>query len=200
MIRGAKHIRPMGDIRIPIRSDLLARLISYVEAHVKPYYISVLYSAAFSLAYHMCLRVSEYTVCRNTDHTILISDVFRINLPNNDNAYRIKFRSFKHCPQTFPDYVLYRSYNSFICPVRWLTLYLTWRPDVPGPLFIHSKGAITPKQVADNLHKCAEGLGWDPTFIHSHGFRIGRTTDWADEGYSAVQIRSHGSVVLRCLY
>ncbi len=98
MIRGAKHIRPMGDLRIPIRSDLLARLLGYVETHVKPYYVSVLYCTAFSLAYHMCLRVSEYTVCKNTDHTILMSDIFRINLPNNDNGYRIKFRSFKHCP------------------------------------------------------------------------------------------------------
>ena len=154
--------------------------------------MSTLYCAVFSLAYHACLRISEYAVCPHTDHTLLMSDVQRIYLPHHDSTYLLKFRSFKHCPATFPDFLLRRSYNAYICPVRWLTLYLTWRPDVPGPLFIHSKGPITPKQVGDNLTKCAEGLGWDPTLIHSHGFRIGRTTDWADEGYSAVQICAMG--------
>ena len=62
---------------------------------------------------------------------------------------------------------------------------------MPGLLFIDTRGPITPKNMSDNLTTIA-GLGCDFTRIHSHGFRIGRATDWAQEGYSALQIRAMG--------
>ena len=61
-----------------------------------------------------------------------------------------------------------------------------------GPLFLDIYGPITPRLVNENLQKCAAGLGWDASRVQSHGFRIGRTTDWARQGYSALQIRAKG--------
>ena len=37
MMRGARHIRPTGDLRIPIGKDMLFQIISYLEFHGQIY-------------------------------------------------------------------------------------------------------------------------------------------------------------------
>ncbi len=192
MLRGAKNIRPMAGIRIPLDEFAVTRIIMFLERHVSDIYLCTLYCTVFSLAYHMCLRVSEYAVCPHSDHTLWNTDLHRINFPNGDNGYRVKFRSFKHCPSTFPDFLLTRSHNFIVCPVKWLNVYLAIRPKFNGPLFVDNYGPITPKLVNENLQKCVEGLGWDSSRVQSHSLRIGRATDWAKQGYSAIQIKAKG--------
>ena len=78
------------------------------------------------------------------------------------------------------------------CPVRLMHEYLQLRPDMEGPLFVDNFGPLKRRTYTNNFAKCISILGWDTREYKSHSFRIGRASDWADMGYSPVQIKSKG--------
>ena len=192
MLKGIRKQRPTCDIRIPITDIHLHNLLDVLRRGVKDYYLSILYQTIFSWAWHACMRVSEYTEGNASDHGLKRQNIAGIRSGGQVTSYRVKFQSFKHCPQTFPDMIMIPSKDPSICPVRPMNIYLFMRGDQEGPLFIDHRGPITRKKVADNLRTCAGILGWNQDRIQTHSFRIGRASAWAEEGYSALQIRVKG--------
>ena len=190
MIKGAKKLTETKDNRLPMTIDHLNYLIHFVQTRVQDAYVRSLYSAMYSWAYHACLRISEYTK-GPSDHNLLIQNLTKIDIGGYE-AFRIRFESFKHSPDLFPDFVIHPTFDPISCPVMLMKQYLLVRPDMYGPIFVDNFGGISRNTFSNNLAKCISIMGWDPKRYQSHSFRIGRATDWASMGYSAVQIKQKG--------
>ena len=191
MIVGAKKLTFSRDIRKPITEELLKALTQALEYLVFSSYEVHLYWAVFTWAFGAGLRVSEYTESKLVDHNLHMSSIDSIWL-DGALAYRITFRSYKSCPDQFPDYVLTKHEDLALCPVASMWHYLRRRPLGDGPLFLTPKGPLQRKDVEFVLAKACDLLKWNRVCYHSHSFRIGRATLWAQQGYNEMQIQSMG--------
>ncbi len=191
MILGAKKLTFSRDIRKPITENLLRSIIKVLERLVFTSYEVHLYWAVFTWAFGAGLRVSEYTESKVVDHNLHMSSIDSIWL-DGELAYRITFRSYKCCPDEFPDFVLVKNEDVFLCPVASMWHYLNRRPPGDGPLFLTPNGPLKRRDVENVLEKACVLLGWNKTCYHSHSFRIGRATMWAQQGYNEMQIQAMG--------
>ncbi len=193
MLRGVKNLHYEPDVRLPFTEENLKDIIDVIRRGVKDVYLKFLYCALFSWAFYACLRSSEYADCKYTDHLLKLGDIHRFKVGSH-GAYRIRFRTFKHSPSTFPDLVLHKTGDIDSCPVRQMDIYLSLRPsgDPDEPLFVDSTGAISRYTIGANLNKCLQHLGLSQTKYKLHSFRIGRATMWAQLGYNEIQIKAMG--------
>ena len=71
--------------------------------------------------------------------------------------------------------------------------FLVLRGSTKGPLFLDCRGnPVTRDQVVSVLKTSIEKLGLDPNLFNGHSLRIGRTTDLAKDGFSALRIKQVG--------
>ena len=125
------------------------------------------------------------------DHNLHRSSVDMITV-EGDIAYRITFRSYKHSPDEFPDFVLIQHPDTTLCPVTAMFHYLAIRPSGDGPLFTRHTGPITRWDMNDILDRICRYHGWSHARMRPHSFRIGRATLWAQQGFTATQIQHMG--------
>ncbi len=193
MLRGIRNLGYEPDVRLPFTEEHLQELIGIVRRGVQDVYLRFLYCTIFSWAFYACLRSSEYAECKYTDHLLKVGDITQIKLGMNF-AYRVRFRSFKHSPVSFPDMILHKTRDYDSCPVALMNIYMSLRPpaEPDEPLFVDSNGAVSRETIALNLKKCLPHMGLSPAKYKLHSFRIGRATMWAEKGYSDTQIKSMG--------
>lgn len=80
-----------------------------------------------------------------------------------------------------------------LCPIQALKDYMSIRPSVQGPLFIHFyTKPLTKVQVNKVLKKCVLTLGLPTEDYSSHSFRIGAATSAAIQGVSEEKIKLMG--------
>ena len=191
MLRGAKRFTYSKDTRRPISESMVKQLIDALALATKDPFLYILYATVFAWAFYGCLRISEYTQGPVADHNIHIEGLSRVWVLG-ETAFRIQFRSFKHSPYMFPDFVMRRTGDSRFCPVVLMNRYLQIRPKTAGPLFVTDSGPLTRGAVYSMMERCVALLQWPKKTYEPHSFRIDRATMWALQGYSAVQIKAMG--------
>ncbi len=194
MLIGAKNMNPTRDIRRPFSEEHIRLMVESLQYIFFSQYERTLYRAVVTWAFAAGLRVSEYTKSKVVDHNLFRSSVDLITV-DGQAAYRLTFRSYKSCPDEFPDFVLVQHPNPAICPVTAMYHYLPMRPPGEGPLFVRPGGAnqpITRGDVERVIDRVCRLQGWTRPLYHSHSFRIGRATLWAEQGYSPTQIQHMG--------
>ncbi len=194
MLIGAKKLTLTKDIRQPFTEAHIIKMVTALQYIYPSNFEYWLYRAVITWAFSAGLRVSEYTQSRYADHNLYRSSIDMISV-NDDIAYRITFRSFKSCPDEFPDFVLVRNENTILCPVTAMWNWLMVRPSGDGPLFVkHAEGnqPLKYRDIDQMLNRVCTLRTWNRTLFHTHSFRIGRATLWAQLGYTNEQIMHMG--------
>ncbi len=167
------------DSRLPITRDLLLKLVQIVTSLYLNKHDIILYRAMFLLAWHACLRVSEFTWSKNNEHCLTMSNIRKhFNNVEGLNCYRIVFTSFKHKHGHYPELSIDPYPQDIrLCPYAALTSYLKIRGTTEGPLFLWSSGTPVSRSAFTRVLKnCITVV--EPTLQHygTHSFRVGRAT------------------------
>jgi hypothetical protein len=97
-----------------------------------------------------------------------------------DAAFMITFSGFKHSSST-PTTLQIHTTGSPDCPVQALKTYPNHRNPHPGPLFVHANHPVQRNSFMATFRACLKYLNISTTNYNVHSFRIGRTTDMADQ-------------------
>lgn len=74
-IQGYQKTRGQSDSRKPITTSILRKLIASLSHTTNSYFIRVLLTAMYLLAFHALLRVGEFTYSKHKHGIIQVSDV-----------------------------------------------------------------------------------------------------------------------------
>ncbi len=193
MIMGVTKLTSGPDLRSAIDFDLLMVLIDLLPNACASHEELIMFRAVFTLAYSACLRVSEYAVSSTSKHTLKLSDVAACLSKGKLDTFRICLTSYKFSkgPKSFtlPTYE-----GDPRCPVQALRLFMGVRGFAPGFLFMLNLKPLRDYQVNKVLAKIASFVHFpsDKVKLSSHGFRIGRCTDWGAQGLSEAAICDKG--------
>jgi hypothetical protein len=187
------------DCRYPITKQVLKSLISASHSMCATEYEAILFSAAFSLAFHALLRVSEFAAsrmapmaCIQAQHVRLVkgpSKTFlKLTLPHSKNDQYSKSHTIRLQPLCNVDVS--------ICPVRLMSQYLKVRSAFQHgqQLFIHADSScLTVNQFGIVLKQCLQFAQVPYLQCYSaHSFRIGGATALAAQGCSEQEIKQAG--------
>ena len=167
------------DARLPITRPLLKKLIKASDSlQFNPYDLA-LYKCMFLLAWHACLRLSEFTTSTGNLHCINFANLCM----NRDehgvlDSYCLEFTSFKHKMGHYPALSIKPySVDSQLCAFTALQHYLKLRGKSAGPLFLwKSLKPVTRSGFAKLLRQCVKVVDPNLAGCTSHSFRIGRAT------------------------
>ena len=186
MLAGVMNLQDnKTDQRRPITIAILMGLLVALTGCTRTDYEAALYRSMYTLMYYACLRASEVIQTSTPRHNLTLA---QIHLLPNHNAFKITFHSYKHSnhQQTV---ILVTSTTDRACPVAALRHYLTLRGNAPGPLFQLANQPITRQHFLKCLHNCLKYINIPSTNYNVHSFRIGRTTDMAQQNipHSTIQ-------------
>lgn len=199
LIEGFRRKHPQcPDIRVPITTEMLRRIIKATHSVCSSSYESCMFSASFSLAFYALLRVSEIAVDKCQDesgHALNFSDA-NIQLSKNTYELNLKVCSSKTDQRSKSVTIILRGQTDLeICPIMLIQAYLKVRCTSVGcsnKLFVHFNGKpMTKYQFRSVLKKCL--IFCDiPLYITSHSFRIGGATELAKKGVPDEVIKQAG--------
>lgn len=173
--------------RKPINKKLLKKLIHNISTlHFSTYYKSA-YVVIYYMMYHAALRISELASSSIRDHIINYSSV-KINYKKLQ--IKVSLKSYKHSKNSStPTIVIQCDKPDF----KHLKTYLSLRGDTNGPFICHPDHApFTRKEIVSTLKNQLQFLNYDATLYNTHSFRIGKTTDMAQKGFSELEIKMLG--------
>lgn len=176
MLTGLSRTHKRKDLRMPVTSEILCKIILALPNICSSQYESILFSSLFSLAFFGFFRVGE--LVQNSKITVAHAlQVHNICLVPDSNSVRIFVpysktdQSGKGCTIQLP------SSSSIICPVALLKSFLEVRPAYPGSFFKHRAGEpVTRYQFVSVLKKALLAAGIHSNLYNSHSFRIGAAT------------------------
>ena len=174
---------------LPLTKSLLSQVIE-VFNDLLPYYDYYLMSAIFILGYQGAFRLGELVKSNDLKHTIMLENISFIQKGDSMHLV-VKMMSFKHSVE--PTSLVICEQANVLCSVRAVKNFLVLRGSTKGPLFLDCRGnPVTRDQVVSVLKTSIEKLGLDPNLFNGHSLRIGRTTDLAKDGFSALRIKQVG--------
>lgn len=194
MLEGMKRANPSKDARLPITLEILNKVLMRLYVVCSSPYETLLFSAAFSLAYYGFLRVGEivFTKLGEEHKLIRVNDV---KIRTLDNCRIIDV----HIPFSKTDQagrgadIRIQGNNTATCPVLILHRFLLHRPNVPGPLFCHANGnSISRYQFSTVLRKALISAGIASDNFTSHSFRIGAASEASVNGLTDSKIMELG--------
>ena len=190
LLEGLRRTRRANDTRQPITREILLKLTRALPNVCRSQYETLLFTAAFSLAYMALLRICEFTVA-NKGSSMSILQIGSIYI--GTNTIRIYFGSSKtdqKCVGTHVDITI-DSQNKF-CYDN-LNAYLTYRPKLSGPFFCHLDGSpLTSYQFNAVFKRALNFIGLKDMYFKSHSFRIGGATSMYKHGYPIDEIKVRG--------
>lgn len=191
MLEGFRRLRSIRDVRLPITKELLVKICSALQSVCYSAYESILFKAAFCLAYFGLFRVGElvHTDQRQAGYAVQLAD---INV--NSNALSVRIRRSKNNQSGKPIFLQLSSFkDDSVCPVDAINQFLQMRSSSSGNLFIHANGLpLTRYQFGAVLSKALTRSGIFSQNYKSHSFRIGRATTLAMSGVPDDQIKIMG--------
>lgn len=187
---GVRNLGGTGDTRLPITPSILAKLVTALPQVVNSMYLTRLYTAMFTLAFHAFLRVGEITFTNQETqcHILRNSSIS----PQPQGGVVVTFHSFKHSKGRTHHVSVYPSSGILPCAVTHLTNYLSVRGQQPGYLFLTPQGHPVSRSEFTKVLREAVAFCQLPTSIKSHSFRIGAASYAARIGRSDAQIRALG--------
>ena len=174
---------------LPISRSLLHSILDkLVFLSSSPY--EYLYRCLFLLAYYCCLRAGEAVVSTHPQHTLQLLSFSQFS-DSSHSTLTIRFSSYKHFREQIT-FVL-EGTSTTNCPVQAFSDYTKLRSSVAGSIFLHSSGVpLSRKDFCSRLHLCLSLLNLDAKAYNTHSFRIGRTTDLYEAGFSLADIQTIG--------
>jgi hypothetical protein len=130
----------------------------------------------YTIMYYACLRASEVLLTDTPQHMLTISQI----LFKDAASFQIQFTSYKHSNHQTPVLTVNRS-DRRDCPVKALQEYIPLRGSAPGPLFLKDNSPISRQHFTKVFHNCLKYINLLPSSYNIHSFRIGRTTDMAQQ-------------------
>jgi len=188
-IQGLSNSAPPGRTPLrPITRDLLYHLLDAIPFCAQSHYYNTMWAALFQLCYHALLRVGEAVVAATSQHTLAFSD---LNL--TPSSATITFRSFKHSQNATRSVTIKADPTPTRCPIEALQKYLRIRHNKPGPLFLdHNAMPINRATFSAFLKTTLAFANMQPDHYNTHSFRIGRTTQLAQDQHTQETIRMAG--------
>ena len=174
-------------IRKPITRDILFKIIRAVKQVFNTKYDRSLYIALFTTMYHAALRVSEVCTSPTNKHNLLNHQIRLIRNHGHTNL-EISFKTYKHMHHPSPPLLLQPT-KEIDCPVKSYSSYHKLRGNRLGAAFQDFHGSpITRTNLLSALNYCITLAGLSQDEYNTHSFRIGKTTDLAQQGYSYPEI------------
>ena len=178
------------DNHLPITKDLLKVILRVVPVACSSQYEACMFGAAFSLAFHGLLRVSEIAVSNGLKrHVLLFSDISL-----GDDSLNVHITSSKTDQLGKGTVIMIKAQSDLsLCPCALVRRYIRVRPPVLGSFFCHYNGdSLTRYQFVAVLKKCLKIAGVNQFGFTSHSFRIGMATTLSLAGYPDSLIQSVG--------
>ena len=167
------------------------RLLQVLPGCVQSHYDLVLAETMFVWAYWLALRISELASVSGSDHTLKLSNLSMLLEGPYIVAYKVRFDSFKHAGSDIVSCTV-QAVRQDICPVKFMFRYLALRIPSSQALFCKCGGAVSRDWFATLLKTACALADLDPNRYNTHSFRVGRCTDWVEQGLTVTQIRSRG--------
>ncbi|XP_053396909.1 uncharacterized protein LOC128556304 [Mercenaria mercenaria] len=192
MLEGIKRSKTRSDCRLPITPSLLSNILLKLPAVCTNVYETILFSAAYSLAFFGFLRVGELTASKrqNLSSTLCVND---INLIQESKTLIVSLRFSKTDQEGKGERLQISAQGGHICPVKNVKEFLSMRPKMQGPFFVHFDGSpLTRYQFSAVLSKALAVQSLSHMCFKSHSFRIGAATTAASLGMTDKEIKLAG--------
>ena len=195
VLRGIRrqHIPTTSRLRHAITPRILTKMLHAIANCKKlSKFDRRMLSAAFTLAFHGFLRVSEFTMPTNHRFNPRFHPT-----PKHVRLHRHHFSFF--IPHSKTDQ-FHRGHTlniaeakPSICPVRHMRAYLKGGDKWQGPLFVFKDGTpLTRKRCLQYLRYSLQRSGYNPLDFNTHSFRIGAATTAAHSGEQLETIQQRG--------
>lgn len=186
VLRGIK--RCQGDhtrIRMPITIHHLRLFHLLLAIPITANFDSIMLWAAMTLAFFGFLRLGELTCNAKFNKTIhLTLDSISFSKPVGSDTSQfmtVHIKESKTDPFRLGHTIIVGSTNCDLCPVRALKKYISLRPPVPGPLFIHTSGKpLTKHTLTTETRQLLASSGFNAANYAGHSYRIGAATTAAE--------------------
>lgn len=189
LLGGAKLLNPRLDNRLPITRPILERLLIASEGCISSGFDRAAFKAASTLGFAAFLRIGEMFFSCNQDNCLRLADVSL-----GDKHLLISMSRFKSVQGQGAQTIRFDQVpGSVSCPLRFLSLFLSYRGPTPGNLFASPSGKPIPRRLFDGwLKKTLEFSGLDASKFKGHSLRIGAASQAAADGKSDAFIRLAG--------
>lgn len=185
VLKGLKKSRPSLDNRRPISIPILIDLLQILQDVCSSNFESLLFKAAFSIAFFGALRLGEFTAANRNAFSFL-----RFSHVQFDVGSVRLFLSRSKSSQVGQWFSLSSSPNEAICPVFHVRNYLLVRPLSNDSFFIHEDlSSLTRYQFSAVLASCLKRLNLSGYQFSSHSFRIGAATTADSIGFSESKVK-----------
>lgn len=193
LIVAAKKQQPTPEIRLPITSTILHKLISVLQWQCSYFYDQSMIQSIFLVAFHGFFRIGELVPRSDATKTLVVQYEDVQVFGKNGQASRIVIH-LKNSKNLQPGQVqrITLACKPDLCPAQSLYQFLGFRGEAPGPLFSYPGGKPILRSKFDSILKgCVAKAGLNGKFL-GHSFRIGAATESAAKGMSDAQIRDLG--------
>lgn len=191
LLIGLRRRHNTFDLRLPITSTIVDRLVDSLSFTCSSIYNQQLYAAMFLLAFTAFLRIGEITISgRDNSNNIPLSSLDITSVCH----MRLTMHHYKHHYTGRPHILhLEGKPTAAHCPIMTMTNYISVRGKKAGPLFALRNGMPVPRSTFNTvLKQCLNFCGLDTSRYKGHSFRIGAATAAMNAGFSDAQIRHFG--------
>ncbi|XP_075034603.1 uncharacterized protein LOC142096118 [Mixophyes fleayi] len=191
-LKGWSRLHPTPkDRRKPIDPILLSRMIFTLPDITSDHFEASLFAAAFSLAFHGAMRVSELVAQSKsrTDASLLGKHVVL-----SDDSIQVKIRRSKTDQAGIGHwFTLSKIQDQSICPVKICKYFSSIRPHGSEVWLVHEDlSPLTKFQFHAVMCNTLNALGLNSSEFGTHSFRIGAATAAAASGASVTSIQRLG--------
>ena len=201
LTRACKVVNDQVRTRLPIKGSLLELLLFEIQRKFSQTYLIALYQALFMLGYYGMMRVGELT---QSEHTLKAKNV---HMGRNKEKLLLVLYSSKthgegHRPQKIKIVANKHEHKStkvlkrHFCPFKVINKFINMRNpiiDDDEQFFIFSDGSpVQPVQATLVLRQLLKSLGLQEMLYAMHSFRIGRTSELVNFGYSITDVQWMG--------
>ena len=191
MLEGMRRLKNSKDSRLPITVELLTNIINSLPSICSSRYETLMFLAAYLLAFFGFLRVGELTVVNGSETSRVFTHGHMTVIEGKHIELTIPFSKTdqldKSCTVVIP------ATGTLICPLLNVCNYLSQRPNIQGPFFCHFGGKpLTRFQFTTVLSKVLGVLGVNTKLYKSHSFRKGAASLYHLNGESEEEIKTIG--------
>jgi hypothetical protein len=195
-LKGAVRNTPQPIRKLPITISILRKLLT----HIKPRFDRVLLTAALTLAFFGCLRLSEFCVPDSTTFSsrlhLCLSDA--ILDPKNKTLTLFLRRSKTDTDNAGVSIYIGCSNDVHCCAYCSMRAYLIFRNSImddagDSPLFVVPGGRVLYKSYMVSTTRLLLSMsGYNPSLYSGHSFRAGAATTAGDSNFRDWEVKMLG--------
>ena len=193
LLIGAKRCNPSLDMRLPITSNILHKLVSALSFITQSNYEAKVFTVLYLTCFYGFFRVGELLPKSQgrANQVLQFKDLRLWGTAGQLEKISLVIKHAKNLEPGMAETVILHK-RTDLCPVRAMQQYLAVRGDAPGPVFSLPGGSPLLRSKFDKtLHLTVKTCGLQGRYL-GHSFRIGEATEAAAKGMSDSKIRQLG--------